>query len=422
MKKEQNNKSRSGNNFWTSQGGTVAVIFALAMIPLFLVAGVALDYSKATRFQTKLQAAVDSAALAVAFDEKMSESELQELGKHYIETNLGIKGSASVRPPSIQITATHVIVDQAIDIPTSFLRLVGINKIEVAADAEVPRFKRGRAELVLVLDYSGSMNTNDKYIRMRDAALELIDFLSDNGSNDEVSFGLVPFSSMVYTDLPNEHVLGQSSSGTWTGCTGDRQHPFNQESSTPNPNAEDEKWTPTDEYVVNSSSTDPCSNYVSRNLKVKPLTNDFDAVKQQLNAMVPNRMTHIALGIEFGWHVISHEAPFNEGKPYGDAQNTKAVIVLTDGKQTARANGPSGGSSPENAADNIAALCDGMKAEDIQVYTIGYDLDDPETLDLLKSCADEGRFFQPSESGNEISAVFNSIGNQVNETMLRLSK
>jgi Flp pilus assembly protein TadG len=52
--------------FWTGQSGNVGVVFALALIPVLLLVGVAIDYSRASAIRTQLQAAMDAAVLAGA--------------------------------------------------------------------------------------------------------------------------------------------------------------------------------------------------------------------------------------------------------------------------------------------------------------------------------------------------------------------
>src|ERR1700687_1800587 len=49
--------------FCGDQRGNVAVIFVLALLPLLSAIGCAIDYSRATRIQSKLQAAADSASV-----------------------------------------------------------------------------------------------------------------------------------------------------------------------------------------------------------------------------------------------------------------------------------------------------------------------------------------------------------------------
>ena len=50
--------------FADDRRGAVIVLFAIALVPLLAVVGVAIDYSRSTRTLADLQSAVDGAALA----------------------------------------------------------------------------------------------------------------------------------------------------------------------------------------------------------------------------------------------------------------------------------------------------------------------------------------------------------------------
>src|ERR1043165_3520965 len=53
-------------NFIQDRRGAVAPIFALAIIPVIGLVGMAVDYSRANSIKVKLQAALDATALAMA--------------------------------------------------------------------------------------------------------------------------------------------------------------------------------------------------------------------------------------------------------------------------------------------------------------------------------------------------------------------
>ena len=52
--------------FGTNQKGNVAIMFALSAVPMFLAAGACIDYARYSSNETKLQSALDSAALSAA--------------------------------------------------------------------------------------------------------------------------------------------------------------------------------------------------------------------------------------------------------------------------------------------------------------------------------------------------------------------
>ncbi len=263
----------------------------------------------------------------------------------------------------------------------------------------------------MVLDYSSSMTSNSKYIRMRDAALQLVDTLSMNGTNERAKFGVVPFAAMVKANLPSWAIR---SDVTNTGCTQDRRHPFNTQEAGPN-GTDNSKWG----EITSSHS---CSDMGSRGLDVVELTNNHDNVKDDISAMQPYMGTHIALGAEMGFQMLSPTGIFGDAAPYNTDKTIKVAIILTDGEQTFPGWAADGTQSVAAAEENLQALCSAMKAQKIKVFTIGYDLDDDDTEELLEDCAGSGNFFDADDIQTGLVATFNEIGERVRDQMVRLSE
>jgi Flp pilus assembly protein TadG len=53
-----------------------------------------------------------------------------------------------------------------------------------------------------------------------------------------------------------------------------------------------------------------------------------------IDAMTPTGNTNVPEGTAWGWRVVSHKAPFSEGRPEIEKGNDKVIIVLTDGANT----------------------------------------------------------------------------------------
>jgi hypothetical protein len=266
-----------------------------------------------------------------------------------------------------------------------------------------------------VLDYSGSMRDpvdgQTKYIVMRDAAMKLVSDLSKSNP-DNVKFGLVPFSNHVYTTLPGAYVVGGG--GTWTGCTQDRKYPFNISDSTPT-GSPASQWNQVmlsaddDLYDDNDQVNYGCSGYVSNNLTTVDLTDKFKKITNQLKIMKPYAYTHIALGVEFGYHMLSPNAPYTEGAAYSDNNTKKFMVVLTDGAQTTGGFGETGRNIVEGNK-NLVKLCDSAKANKITIMTMAFDLNDAPTLARLKGCATDGnKDFFIAKDADTLEAAFESI-------------
>ena len=112
--------------------GGVAPIFAVCSVVLFGIAGMALDYGRAVRLRSKMQAAIDSATLAAA---NALEATRQEIGTRYFAANFS---EAELR--GVQVTFTEQsngsvegTVSGAVD--TTLSRVLGINSLSINVSA-----------------------------------------------------------------------------------------------------------------------------------------------------------------------------------------------------------------------------------------------------------------------------------------------
>jgi hypothetical protein len=88
--------------------------------------------------------------------------------------------------------------------------------------------------------------------------------------------------------------------------------------------------------------------------------------------------------------------------------------------QTAPGWGADGLQSATNAEANMSSLCNAMKSRSISVYTIGYDLNDAHTLDLLQACAGPGNFYDANDIENGLMQSLSSIAKKVRDQIVRL--
>ncbi len=178
---------------------------------------------------------------------------------------------------------------------------------------------------------------------------------------------------------------------------------------------------------------------------ITPLTNDKLLLESRIDAMVAAHLTHIPIGLAWGWRTLSPEAPYTEGELYTDQNNIKALVLMTDGENTisgtsnhnlstftgygylskaaAHYGDPSINtqSEAENELDaKTTRMCNKIKAAGIRVYTIAFQVTAPTTLSLLQSCANSPDQFFASSSGAALSEAFKTIATEL--ASLRLSK
>lgn len=190
--------------------GNVAVVATLAALPLMVGAGLAVDYARVARSHSTLQVAVDAAALAVASSDKANmmgltaaqktarKKEIETMARTFVASNYSDEGSDTV--VDVTVTDTIVSVEGTKAFPTTLMSLVGYKTVDIDARAEV-NLQGGIAEnieIVLVMDTTGSMDSNNKLRDAKQAAKDLIStVLGDANSDAKVKFALVPFSGSV---------------------------------------------------------------------------------------------------------------------------------------------------------------------------------------------------------------------------------
>jgi Flp pilus assembly protein TadG len=395
--------------FGTCQRGAVAILYALSAVPVCVAAGSAIDYVRYFAGTTELQSSLDSAALAAASTKDATNEERVALAEATFLANLqngSLSGADVTR--SFQIEDDTVVAAADMNMPTSFMRFGGISSMELSISAEVAVPGDKKAEIALVLDYSGSMNDSIaggvKYVAMKNAAKALISDL-EAANPEKVKFALVPFSHHVYGNIPKPFVLGTSGSGTWTGCTQDRKYPYNLTDAVPTSD-NNTKWGQAQAPVHAAWG---CSGYTNNNLVMKPLTDDFTGLKSSLDMMTPYAWTHIAVGVEFGFHMLSENDTLGDAADYDDDETMKFMVVLTDGVQTEPAFGSGSTRTAPQGEANLEALCTNAKAKGITVITIAYDLDDNATTQRLKNCATDpdSNFFVATDTAAVASAFTN---------------
>jgi len=172
------------------------------------------------------------------------------------------------------------------------------------------------------------------------------------------------------------------------------------------------------------------------------LTTNMSTVTSELNQMVANGDTHIPLGMAWGWHVLSPNAPFADGVAYGTANTLKIVVLVTDGQNT-YTTGYNGGDNsfytgigyewqnristatgsftdPVTALnDRLATICTNMKAQNIVIYTVPVEVTDPTIQTLLQNCASSSSNYINVTSSSQLAAAFTNIAGSIGH--LRIS-
>ncbi len=161
------------SGFQFNTRGNVAIIFAVAALPIITAVGCAIDYSMATMIRTKLQAAADAATLAavsinspvnttaknMSGDGSVSGGSVQTV--NFFNANLttsagysGLTSTATVTKSGRKITSTLAFTAQ---VPTFFLQVIGDRTLALAGTSTATQTMPAYIDFYLMLDVSGSM-------------------------------------------------------------------------------------------------------------------------------------------------------------------------------------------------------------------------------------------------------------------------
>ncbi len=159
-------------NFRSDSRGNVAIITALAALPMMAAIGCAIDYSNASMIRTKLQAAADAAVLAtvsvnspvVLTSKGMTGNGTVSGGSTYaanfFSANLPA-GYTSVSPTAtVTLTGTTVtaVVSYSTTVSTYFMGVVGYPSITIGSSSTAAYTLPTYIDFYLMLDVSGSMS------------------------------------------------------------------------------------------------------------------------------------------------------------------------------------------------------------------------------------------------------------------------
>jgi Flp pilus assembly protein TadG len=446
----------AATRFIVADDGNIAVIFAIALVPLLGFVGAAVDYTRANAARSSMQAALDSTALMVSKDlsqGKITTSDIATKAQAYftaLYTNNDAK-SVSVSATytaSNGSTGSNIQVNGSGAVTTDFLKVAGFPNLNFNSSSTAA-WGTTKLRVALALDNTGSMASAGKMTALIPAAKSLIDQLKASASaTGDVYISIVPFSRDVnvgpsnynqswvnFTEWDSANQTcsfvsgnGNSNNGngngnngngngngnggsivctpkqhsTWNGCVTDRDQNYDIQSTAP--------------VASNPSTLFVAEEYNACPVQLMPLSYDWTALKAKIDTMTPNGNTNQAIGLAWGWLSLNQTSPLNA--PAEDANYTykKAIILMTDGLNTQ--NRWTSNASTIDARQ--ALMCNNIKAAGITIYTVQVNTDGDPTQAVLQNCASGTDKFFVLTSASQMMAAFNSIGTSLSK--LRITK
>ena len=238
--------------FGRNERGVIAIIVALAFIPMVLATGAAVDFSRSFLVKARLGSALDAAGLAVGASDPNS-ADLQTVLQNFFNANFPTQALVTPTGLSMTIEGGEIFLSASARVETTFLKIIGKNFFDVEVAATVTRETTG-LEVVLVLDNTGSMANNGKIFALKDAAQELVDILfGAENVPEKLHVSLVPFVTTVNIGTQNAglvnfpgpaHQYPTNVDNVWKGCVEARPFPHDVRDTFIAGSAVQGEWSP----------------------------------------------------------------------------------------------------------------------------------------------------------------------------------
>ncbi len=453
---------RRAISYCCDKTASMAVMFGIMAPILIGVAGMSLDYSQAYLVKQRLAQALDSAALAAVASEQ-GEAAIRQKVLDFFEANYPVSELGVTFDPIVSVAGDEVTVTGYAQYHTLFLRVIGIDVLDVSAETTVVREVQG-IEVVLVMDNTGSMSTNNNIQALRNAASNFVyimygidvdagaaasvDSLDSMATRDKslIKVGMVPYSTSVnvgpyglgkdlYGDYYGEPFVNNpdnlsyttnANSNNWFGCvladdypgdTIDQEGPWDMYRYC----KDDDGNTICDGYWnYGTYYPNRWPNYICPRTPITPLSSSPTAQKKAINKMNASGHTYGNFGMVWGYRVLSPEFPFEESVPWENEYWRKAVVMMTDGENTMHphysAYGPTASHNlnKNHLNSRFAEVCDNLKEKGVIVYTVTfYSGVNQATKDYYKECATSESHYYDAPDQEDLIDVFETISREL---------
>ena len=428
-----------------------AVAFAV-MAPVVVGGmGMGLDMASAHLVRERLATALDAAALAGA-GSSLDEEAIRQRVIAFFYANFPADEWGITFDPQVIIDGDEIYVYANAYYSTLFLHLIGIDHIDVDAETIVQRNVQG-IEVVLVMDNTGSMASNNNIGALRTAASNFVDTLYDLAEEEEyIRIGLVPYSTSVnvgpyglgydhdgdsygaaFVNNPLGRSYNTSSSSQWGGCVLADENPLDTQDH--EGNWDMYRWCrrSVDDYPICDRYwrhgrwwPRRSANYICPRTSIVPLTNDRDLLEDSIDSMQASGHTLGNYGMAWGYRVLSPEYPFEEGADWDSLYWRKAIVMMTDGVNTMHpyysAYGRTSDHSigPNDLNERFAEVCENLKEQDVLIYTITFTSGVSEdTKQYYKDCATSLDNYHDAPTQDDLIEVFESISRNLSNLHIR---
>lgn len=384
--------------------GNVAIMMAVTLFGVVGGLALAVDLSNSYFAKQRLQNTTDAVALMAAKDKSLdSEAKLQQAAQALYDATYPNSTGTRIVIESIRRDGDSVIVTTRNNIDTHFTGIFNKSSQDVGVTSSATYTQRS-LDVALVLDTTGSMGGQasggggTKLQSLQSAANGLIDTL-ENSDADKVRMAVIPFAQYVNVGADYKRAswidLDNNLESSWNGCVGSR---INGQDETPS----------------RAGSKIPAYVSVNCGSEIQPLTDEFNDVRASINSFKAKGWTYIPSGITWGWRALEGELPAKVAAAPRDTVHKNVMVIMTDGENTRAKRGlDHEGKNVKDANSKTARLCGSVKNDNIEIYTITYNLNDTATKRMMQDCATDSTKFFDARTAADLDRAFQSIASDL---------
>ena len=406
------------SRFSASETGALSILFALLLVPILLLVGTAIDYSRALETKATLRSALDAAALAGVAKlvrEGGTKDEVDAVVNATFQNAISLSGSKGISVKGMTIAqdpdAGQVSIDATLSMPTTFMQLAGFADIDIA-NKSVARLSDKDIEVALMLDVTASMS-GSKIADLKAAAKELIDVLVPTKANaykNEVRISIIPYSQGVNV----ASYASKVTDGVSNKCATERSvKSFTDAFYTKAPIGDGSTGCPGVEFL--------------------PLTDSNATLTSKINSLSTTGYTAGHTGIAWSWYTLSPKwSPLwpagADPVAYDDDETVKIAILMTDGEFNTAYDYNSGngkykesrGNAQWKSEQRAKKLCKNMKKAGIEIYSVTFQLNSSSAKAMMEECASTSAKYFDASNGTALRNAFKAIAADISQ--MRLSE
>ena len=176
----------------------------------------------------------------------------------------------------------------------------------------------------------------------------------------------------------------------------------------------------------------PTSDQLTRcGQQITPLNDDLEVIRGRVQTLTTDGDTYLPSGLIWGWRTLDPSMPYTQASVDAGTRNPRNVMIfMTDGENSAFQDGrwhKRAGlltSKARSGLDTASQLCNGIKADGIEIFTVAYNLPGNtvlggETETALQACASSAANAFTPDTRDELIDNFKTITSSLAEVKLQ---